>query len=105
MSCLLQYRKNNPDAYFWIDIFCKSQHETGDIFTFAEFSHNILAIGALLIVPMFWDRQGSVLARAWCLWEIYCGSISDVKIDLVLTEHQWHEFKSKLTDEADGQVC
>ena len=64
------HHEENPDAYFWYDVFINNQHVLGQTDLGAAFSNAIEEIGTVLCVMSPWNNP-TPLRRAWCLWEIF----------------------------------
>ncbi len=82
--------ENMPGRYFWIDVLVVDQNDTGDLphsFWSVTFKNAIQDIGHTVLVLAPWNNPVP-LARAWCLWEVYCTLDSGVKIDILLPKSE-----------------
>eukprot|EP00912_Choanoflagellata_sp_UC4_P001898 UC4_evm1s1218 len=76
-GCISVKRRNNKPIYkpyFWFDIFTVNQYEavsySQDFWT-TTFKEQVRSIGHTLLILHPWNRP-IPLARAWCVWEMYC---------------------------------
>ena len=62
-----QHAKDNPDAYFWFDLFINKQHGTASVpqeWWSTTFKDSIKSIGSVLLVMSPWNNPIPV-TRAW----------------------------------------
>lgn len=95
----LNPRDDGKEWSIWIDIFSFNQHVSlhdGPTSANIEWYRNTLTsllttIGHTLIIYLPWDNP-VVLKRTWCLWEIYCSHINNVKISIQLSKKRHPAF-------------
>ena len=70
-----QYARERPNAYFWIDLFCRDQHtpasDLGAAWLTSELRATIEHTGNVLVVVTPW-YDPLLLSRVWCLFELVC---------------------------------
>ena len=98
----LTARFDNPDdavaPYLWLDIFVSSQHNTKSLdsaWWSNAFAQAIRAIGHTALVLQPWHAPVP-LKRSWCLWEIFCTVLTDVRVEVLLPPGQSEEFHDAL---------
>ena len=66
-----EHAKENPNTYFWLDLFVVSQHTSAVTpqWLVSSLRANIKTIGTVLAVMSPWDNPLPI-KRTWCLWEM-----------------------------------
>jgi hypothetical protein len=108
VDVLEQHAEDDPEAYFWFDLFINKQHDTQSIpqsWWKTTFMESIRAIGAVLLVLSPWDNPVPV-TRAWCLWEIMSAlQMSDsVRFVIKLPLIERKDFEKAFTYRGDNIV-
>eukprot|EP00298_Acanthocystis_sp_HF-20_P017118 c21670_g1_i1.p1 GENE.c21670_g1_i1~~c21670_g1_i1.p1 ORF type:complete len:777 (+),score=247.00 c21670_g1_i1:165-2495(+) len=99
---------NQDTAYFWFDFTCINQHD-GPI-NHHEWLDTILlsgikVIGRVILILPGWDNP-IPLERSWCLWEIYCATISQstTTISFSFPPYQVNRFINGLLNNFDSLI-
>jgi len=101
----LNPRDDGKEWSIWIDIFSFNQHvslHNGPTCANIDWYRNTLTsllttIGHTLIIYLPWDNP-VVLKRTWCLWEIYCSHINNVKISIQLSKKRHPAFLKLISE-------
>jgi tetratricopeptide (TPR) repeat protein len=93
-EALLYHFQNNLDIIIWFDLFSNNQHHTSEL-NFEWWSHTFQAaireIGYTVMVLAPWNNPVP-LTRAWCLWELYCTAVTQVKYSIAKTQTATNQF-------------
>ncbi|EGD78490.1 mbre TPR repeat protein [Salpingoeca rosetta] len=98
-------KHSKQETFFWFDLFYNNQHKealqglTPEQIG-APFKSAIASIGKVLLVLTPWNNPVA-LARAWCLWEIFCAisQESDVGLEIRLPQHQRMELREAVLED------
>ena len=100
LSVMLKHAEENPDAYFWFDLFVNDQNNAHNLpqeFWTETFQRNIESIGKVILVLHPW-HDPVPLQRAWCLYEILMSFKSDgVELRIELPPDEEASFQEALT--------
>lgn len=99
-----KYASENPDTYFWFDLFTNNQNEvaTKDFDWFSStFRDSIRNIGQVLLVLSPWNDP-MPMKRAWCLFEIFNAlEESEVKLSINLPGSEIPDLKAGVLADPD----
>ena len=96
VNVMKQHAQENPDAYFWFDLFTNDQNANNDKdadWYSTTFRESIKSIGHVLLILSPWNKPKPI-KRAWCLFEIaHALRESDVKLEISLPNGEVEDMK------------
>ena len=99
------FRHCNPEDIIWFDLFSNSQHNSdSDTPPFPWWCHTFLNaiknIGCTVMIVEPWENP-ITLTRAWCLWEIFCTSITKSKFEIAICGDEESRFLDMISNDKD----
>ena len=99
--------QDEPDAYFWFDLFTNDQNEVSSKdfeWLSATFRRGVVDIGKVLLVLSPWNDPQPI-RRAWCLFEIFNAlDERDVKLEIGLLSNEIEEMRVAVINSSDCQI-
>lgn len=93
-------RANVDTTYFWIDIFCVPPGHAGwgmpESWWSDRYTKSIGSIGTTVVVAEPWYSP-STFVGPWCIWQLYCTTVTGARLHLAMGPEQRSAFMRRLT--------
>jgi hypothetical protein len=106
IDALLFHFREQPDVVIWFDLFANNQHKAVDLkfdWWCSTFKSAIEDFGHTVMVMAPWNNP-IPLTRGWCIFELYCTTITNSKFEVAMSQKHQDLFFEDMKRDVDGEI-